>query len=150
MTTSEIELTPLTNQEGSELIRRHLRRGGSEQEIAEKLSKELGGLPLAIAHFAGYVAKSQCPLKHILESFQQRVKSSQIWSVGDITAVSGYDLTLATVWDLAFRRLSDDARLLIDIIAFLEPDYIPEVMFIGVEGEAQPGEDGWKYWDTHR
>jgi hypothetical protein len=150
MTTSEIELPPFSKEEGSELIRRHLRRGGSEQESAEQLSTELGGLPLAIAHFAGYVAKSQCPLNHILASFQQRVKSSQIWSVEDVASIGGYAHTLQTVWDLAFRRLSDDATLLIHIIAFLEPDYIPEVMFIGTEGETNQDQDGWKYWDAHR
>ena len=148
LTTSEIALAPMSQEEGSELIRKHLRRGGSEQESAMRLSDELGGLPLAIAHFAGYVAKSQCSLEQILESFQRRLNDSQIWSQTELTSYSGYNHTLETVWDLAFRRLTPDATDLIDILAFLESDHVAEDMFIG---PAQTdGDLDWQYWDVHR
>jgi hypothetical protein len=148
LTTSEIAIPAMTIEEGSALIRKHLRRGGSEQDSAKKLSTELGGLPLAIAHFAGYVAKSQCTLEQMLESFQHRLKSSQIWSQTELTSVSGYTHTLETVWNLAFRRLTPDARELLDILAFLESDEAPEEMFVGPK---RPSENNdWEYWDAHR
>lgn len=138
----------MDKEDGSELIRKHLRRGGSESDSARKLSVELGGMPLAIAHFAGYVSRSQCSLDHILESLQDRLKSSQIWSQPDLTSVSSYDRTLQTVWDLAFSRLTPDAREILEIIAFLESDYIPEEMF--VSQELNNSTQDWSYWDAHR
>jgi hypothetical protein len=138
----------MSKKEGSELIRKHLRRGGSEDEAAQKLSVELGGMPLAIAHFAGYVSRSQCSLDQILESLQDRLKCSQIWAQKNPTSFSGYNRTLETVWDLAFRRLTADAREILEIIAFLEPDYIPEEMFVGQELSEEI--HGWKYWGVHR
>lgn len=61
-TKSEIHLQLCAPKEGCSLIQSYLKRGESEQEPATQLSVPLGGLPLAIAHFAGYIAKSQCPL----------------------------------------------------------------------------------------
>ena len=58
MTHSEIHLQGMTAEEGSSLIQPYVRRGASEQKAAEELSASLGGLPLAIAHFSGYVSLS--------------------------------------------------------------------------------------------
>lgn len=63
LTRDEIHLQPMSPAEGSSLIQSYLRRGASEQAAAERLSRDLGGLPLAISHFAGYVARSQCTIE---------------------------------------------------------------------------------------
>ena len=152
----DILLEPIPPEEGSALIQRYLRRGGSEKEAAESLSRELGGLPLAITHFAGYVAKSQCTIEQILESYRQRYKSSQIWSAAPTASTSDYTHTLATVWDLAWHRLSGDARQLLEIMAFLNPDSMPERLFIGPALGDQPPfaapiqTKDWEFWDVHR
>jgi hypothetical protein len=62
ITKDNIHLQPMTVDEGSSLIQNILQRGGSEEEEARLLSEHLGGLPLAIAHFAGAILKSQCPI----------------------------------------------------------------------------------------
>ena len=144
----EISLAPMRPEEGSAVIRKYLRRGGSEQEDAERLSGELGGHPLAIAHFAGYVARSQCSLQLILRSLRDRKYSSRIWAAGSVASLSGYARTLGTVWDLALTRLSKDARKLLNIISFLNPDSIPEEMFLG--HEPSPRQSKWQYWDDFR
>jgi hypothetical protein len=148
ITTYQIRVPPMSPEEGSELIRAHLRRGGSEAQQAESISKELGGLPLAITHFSGFVKRSQCPLEDILESLKQRKKLSEIWSQTDLTSTTGYSHTLETVWNLAFRRLTNDASVLIHIMSFLEPDHIPEEMFVG--RKPPPKSCEWEYWSTHR
>ena len=154
LTSSAIHLPPMSPEEGSTLIQEYLRRGASEQSAAEALSRELGGLPLAIAHFAGYVTKSQCSIEQIAASLHQRFKSSQIWSSTGAPSTSAYEYTLNTVWDLAFLRLSSDSRRLLEIIAFMNPDSIPEDMFIGSGGEEGNGielqHQEWEYWDPHR
>ncbi|KAK0646946.1 hypothetical protein B0T16DRAFT_511487 [Cercophora newfieldiana] len=41
-----------------------------------------------------------------------------------------------------------DSRILVEMMSFLDPDGIPEDMFIGgIEG---PTASGWQYWDAHR
>jgi hypothetical protein len=154
LTQDDIDLQPMPSKEGSALIQRYLRRGGSEQAAAEGLSKELGGLPLAISHFAGYVANSRCTIEQISESYRQRYKSSQIWIASPTASTSGYAHTLATVWDLTWRRLSSDARKLLELMAFLNPDSMPERLFIGPGFDNQASEQierqVWKFWDIHR
>ncbi len=147
-TKSQIDLQAMAPEEGSALIQNYLKRGGSEQQSAQKLSTSLGGLPLAIAHFAGYVARSQCPLDQICDSLKHRINSSQVWKVGSALPSSTYELTLNTVWDLAFSRLSTDSRKLLEFLAFLDPDQTPVEMFVGRKPAA--GTAGWQYWETWR
>ncbi|KAF5657124.1 pfs domain-containing protein [Fusarium heterosporum] len=151
-----VQLQPLTATEGSKLIQNYLRRGDSEQQSAEQLSTTLGGMPLAIVHFTGYISRSQCPIEHITANLDHRLKSSKIFKMkGNITsAARKYEHTLSTVWDLAFRRLSDDARLLLEYIAFLDPDDIPVDIFIGTSDSlvenASRATNHWAYWDRDR
>ncbi|KAJ5081639.1 pfs domain-containing protein [Penicillium alfredii] len=148
ITSSAVELTSMTPGEGSLLIQSYLQRGRSEQAEARALCEELGGLPLAIAHFAGYVAKSQCSLQQISSSLQERLKSSQIWSSDSVASRDMHARTLSTVWDLAMHRLTPDAYELLRLLAFLSPDSVPEEMFIG-PGQEETTEE-WDYWSVHK
>lgn len=112
----------------------------------EGLSKALGGLPLAIAYFAGYVVKSQCTIQQISESLRQRFVSSEVWAAESVASINPYGHTLSTVWSLAWQRLSSDAQKLLNQIAFLNPDSIPEDFFTG-SGDNE-GSEG--YWDVQR
>ena len=151
-TKDKIHLQPMSVDEGSSLIQNILQRGSSEQEDAQLLSEHLGGLPLAIAHFAGAILKSQCPINQISRSFLQRVQSSRVWTIEDDTSTArAYQSTLNTVWDIAINRLSADSTRLLAFIAFIDPDQIPVDLFIGkVQGEAEHDSMGWKYWDVER
>ena len=148
LTSAAVNLNPMTVEEGSALIRKYLKRGQSEKSDAEQLSIELGGHPLAISHFAGYVTRSQCPLKHILQALQNRKHTLQIWSSERLADLNSNSRTLDTVWDLALTRLSEDAHWLLNMIAFLSPDSIPEIMFVAPEPAVTPQE--WEYWEIHR
>lgn len=147
ITSAMVELPPMTPDEGSQLIQSYLRRGKSEQAEARALCEDLGGLPLAIAHFAGYVAKSQCSLKQILSALEDRLKSNKIWSSDSVASRDLHARTLSTVWDLAVHRLTPDSTELLHLLAFLSPDSIPDDMFIGPGSQKS---EGWEYWDDHR
>ncbi|KAK2593959.1 hypothetical protein QQS21_008318 [Conoideocrella luteorostrata] len=129
-TKSEIHLEAMTPEEGSALVQSFLNRGGSEKPAAQKLSASLGGLPLAIAHFSGYVARSQCPIDQICISLNNRIKSSQVWKTSNILPQSEYAMTLNT------------------FLAFLDPDQVPVEMFVGPKSAADIA--GWQYWDDER
>ncbi|PVH86757.1 hypothetical protein DL98DRAFT_643137 [Cadophora sp. DSE1049] len=152
MIKESIHLSPLSLEEGSSLIQKILQRGALEKEEAQELSDLLGGLPLAITHFAGAILRSQCPISQISHSFVERAQSSRVWAVDDSGSVSrGYEHTLNTVWDVSIQRLSQESTRLLELIAFIEPDRIPVDMFIK-ESPIQPSNatQNSMYWDIGR
>ena len=107
----------MSTEEGSILIQDNLPCGISEQSVAEALLRELGGLPLAIAHFVGYVTKSRYSFEQITASLHQHFRSNQIWSNTGTSFTSAYQHALNIVWDLALSRHSSDSRTLLNVVA---------------------------------
>lgn len=137
----QIKIPPMSNDEGTELFRRYLRRDVVDSGNIQTLTSELGGLPLAITHYAGYISISQMSVTEILASFQQRQHTAEIWSCHSNASMLQYERTLDTVWDFALDNLPDDARNLLDILSLLNPDAISEEMLLAYDGavEARPG-----------
>jgi hypothetical protein len=137
--TFSIHLTPMPENEGALLLLRYLNHDDeeskmflSDDENARAISNELEGLPIAIAHMAGYIGQTGRPLPYFLEQFRERRKASIVWSTDSRNSTTQqYDRTLATVWDLAFSALGEVARSLMDVLAMLSPDSIPEEMLLG-------------------
>ncbi|KAK0628901.1 pfs domain-containing protein [Bombardia bombarda] len=160
ITKNQIELEPMTDEEGSSLIKNFLQRSNFEEEDARLLSEHLGGLPLAITHFSGAILRSQCPISQISSSFLKRAQSSRVWTMDDTASIArGYQHTLNTVWDLAIRRLPEDSLRILEFSAFLNPDRIPVDLFTGglQAADAKPGggndtraKTTWNYWDVDR
>lgn len=157
LTKWHIALQPLTFSEGASLVQTYLNRGASEEDAAKDLSSTLGGHPLAITHFIGYISRSQCPIDQISRDLNQRLKSSQIWNMADAYGSSdtrAYEHSLKTVWDLALIRLADDARLLLEYMAFLDPDYTQVDLFAGPASGDETKDNaltsGWQYWERTR
>ncbi|KAJ8116525.1 hypothetical protein ONZ43_g4421 [Nemania bipapillata] len=156
LTRCSIQLKPLTPSEGASLIQTYLDRGGSEEDAAKDLSLTLGGHPLAIVHFVGYISRSQCPIDQISRDLNQRLKSSQIWNMVDAYGsldARAYEHSLKTVWNLALNRLTDDSRLLLELTAFLDPDHTQVELFVGPtsgDTEDATSTSGWQYWTRTR
>ena len=130
----EIALKPFSHADGATLLLKHLREENtSEQETAhaKSICDELGGLPLAIAHVAGYLTQSKTPLREFLEQFSERVNSAQLFRMSAPMTTFQYEKTLGVVWDVALQRLSSDALQLIQILAMMNPDGVPEDMLYG-------------------
>ncbi|CAO2647163.1 Nn.00g080850.m01.CDS01 [Neocucurbitaria sp. VM-36] len=129
--TLDIHVPPFTNHEGSDLVLKQLKRSDNERDSAIALSEELGGLPLAISHFTGYAARSSASVREILSTMQKSQLVSGPWESRESLAVGHYEKTLRNVWDLALSEISEGGRQLLNILAFLNPDAVPEVMFLG-------------------
>ncbi|KAK3984497.1 hypothetical protein QBC44DRAFT_252748 [Cladorrhinum sp. PSN332] len=138
MATFGIHLTTMLDDEGAKLLLRHLEYNSSDSsmyqddvETAKVVSRELEGLPIAIAHVAGYIGKLGRPLSYFLDQFRERRQASRVWSMDSRnTTTPQYERTLATVWDMALSVVSPEARFLIDVMAMLSPDSIPEEMLL--------------------
>jgi len=138
-TSSEICLKPFDRADGSKLLLRHLRKDESSTQStdARRISDELGGLPLAIAHVAGYLAESRASLGDCLELLKERRNSARIFSIAPPMTIFQYEKTLGTVWDVALQRLDRDALTLIQVLSMMNPDGVPEDMLRGDHREPE-------------
>ena len=123
----KVEVPSFTNDEGSICLFKYLERDpldGDERNSAKELSRLVGGSPLALATVGGYVGPpSNYSLTDFLKDFNKR---SLFWNCEDVSTVRAYERSLATVFDIALDELDDDARKLLDVLAFLNPDGVPE------------------------
>ncbi|KAF2645929.1 hypothetical protein P280DRAFT_442915 [Massarina eburnea CBS 473.64] len=124
--TLQLKVNPFSPEEGSSLILSHMHLEESSRGQAEELSNELSGSPLAIAHYLGYATASHMGLTDILETFQRRGMTAEVWSNTSNASLMLYERTLSTVWDTALECLNPDSKELLHILAFLNPDRVPE------------------------
>jgi hypothetical protein len=120
----------MSSKEGSQLIIRHLRLGDTENPFPGALAEELGGLPLALAHFSGYILRCRQTLPEVLPLQRNWQETEGIWTSENASTFSQYHETFATVWDFAFRDLSENSRKLLHILSFPHPDLIPEELLL--------------------
>lgn len=102
-------------------------RPQDEQMAAEEISTFVGGLPLAIATIGGYISQSKRSMRDFLGMLK---RSSSAWTASAKNPANQYNKPLDSVFDLALSELSANARKLLDILAFLNPDSIPEDIFL--------------------
>jgi hypothetical protein len=102
----------------------------AESKELMELSRQLGGLPLAIADLAGYAAMQMVSFRDILDLWAQAPPSPWINS-SDPTSTAltfQYDKTLNTGFMMAWEELPEQALLALRVMAFLDPDEIAEEM----------------------
>lgn len=94
----------------------------SDATAAKELFQLLGGLPLAMVQISEFINDRGYSYEELLPAYQK--------SPNRIFARSGapvqYEHTLDTVWDVSFECLSIESRTLLNILAFFDPDLIPE------------------------
>ncbi len=98
-----------------------------EEEIARDLSDTVDGLPLVIATIGGCISQLGSNLRDFIGKLKT---SSDAWTASAVGPVDQYEKNLETVFKIAITVLSDNARTMIGILAFLNPDHIPEEIFI--------------------
>ena len=101
----------------------------SQQNIAKEISDELGGLPLALSQMAGYMRTHGYSMSRFLKFYQTEGTADAL--SGSTTSLNHfqYKQTLETVWQISFTSLSDRAKGLIGLCAFLDPSEIAESFF---------------------
>ncbi len=97
---------------------------------AEAIVRALDGLPLALDQAGAYIEEVACSLAEYLELYQQRWMNLLN---RQSTVPSDYPHTVAGTWSLAFQQVDQAnpaAADLLRLCAFLDPDIIPEAIFI--------------------
>ena len=139
---SKIRLHTVNQQAGAEMLLRYLGRDirtDPERNLANEVSAFVGGLPVAIAQVAGFVSYSQVSLEELIETFRQWRKRTGVATdeADDLPgtfreASFSYDGTLAMVWEVTLRELSQDARDVLNILAYLNCAAVPQKMLWGM------------------
>lgn len=95
--------------------------------LAAQLSRELGGLPLALNQAGAYLSATRTSLAAYLHLYQQRHTALLHQHRNDL-----YPETVTTTWTLSFKRVEERNPAAADLLrfcAFLAPDDIPEEIF---------------------
>jgi Tetratricopeptide repeat len=99
------------------------RTGDQDLPTARELASALGGLPLALVQAAAYITATGQSQASYLALFRQR--RVDLLSRGE---PGGHGKTVATTWELAFKRLQQSCASavgLLQLLAFYAPDAIP-------------------------
>lgn len=125
----QVHLKSLDHAESMQLLFECL--GHSQADEAEEIQASeivdiVGGLPLAITTISGYVDKTST----MAEFLDDLKRSNAIWRDTGLNAVQGYERTLGTVFKLGLNNLTPLSRKLLNILAFLNADGIPESMLV--------------------
>jgi tetratricopeptide (TPR) repeat protein len=110
-----------------------------EQETAKAISKELGGLPLALDQAGAFILETPSSLDEYLALYKQE-GAKLIAQRGDLPPDDHVSVTVT--FSLAFQKLEERSRAAADMIrvcTFLAPDAIPEEIF--TEGGKELGEN---------
>jgi hypothetical protein len=135
---SHLPLRPLTIEQSRELLLKRLSLPENTNTIPkdDDILKDLGGLPLAIVHCAGYMHSSKRNTSFVHKIFSQsRVHSAKIFKGDEIPNQPNYNHTLETVWNFSLQKLSAEALHILYLTAFLDPDSIPERLLYGENNE---------------
>jgi hypothetical protein len=95
-------------------------------QLAREISRELGGLPLALSQMSGFIIQQKFRLEKFLPLYRRNQAKIHKKKVG----ISDYDHTLSTVWEMALSSLTGDAAMLQRLLAFLDPDQIHEQILV--------------------
>ncbi len=94
-----------------------------DAERAKVLARELGCLPLALEQAGAYIAERRLTLDGYLKEWHLRHDQVLTWFD---TRVSHYPASVAVTWQTSFDRLTAPARCLLERLAWLGPEPIPE------------------------
>ena len=102
--------------------------------LARTLARELGGLALGLEQAGAHIATERIGFARYLALWNEVARRRSRWSD---PVVTGSEKTLATTWTTSVARLTPESRRLLDRLAFLAPDPIPDSLLdVAVPGEA--------------
>ena len=105
-----------------------------DETRASEIARELGGLALGLEQAGAYIAKLCIPFARYLKLWSENREKALAWSDATLT---GSEEALAMAWVTSVDRLLPASRRLLDRLAILAPDPIPNSLFdVPVPGEA--------------
>jgi Leucine-rich repeat (LRR) protein len=117
------ELAPEAAQEFLLERTSHRQHAENDTELSQQLALELGWLALALEHAAAYIDTNHLGFSRYLDIWRKSSDDVLDWKNKTIT---GYSHSVGKTWLISLQKLTDSGRLLLERLAFLAPDPVPE------------------------
>jgi len=111
----------------------------AEIEAAKAMLGELEGLALAIVQTAELIKDPEIGGATIVETYAKFRETKQNLPPRFASERSNSEIPLDALWDIIFKALQPDARVLIGVLAWLSPDKIPIDLFLPRDQSALDG-----------
>lgn len=124
--------------EGTDLLLQLTSRNSDKDDVklAPQVVRALGRYPFAIAQMSGVILARDLSFTEFLEIYSEEREQSEMFGILEKQAsLRRYTQNLGTVWAQDDLK---DGRALLKVIAFLDPDSIPELLL-----EKNPVCVGW-------
>lgn len=122
-----IHLEPFSEKEGAKYLLSRLSDPSSQDEsLATVIAKKLGGLPIALSHVAGFIEATSCTFEELLDMYSYRADPAELMDYDSSEITFDYEGSYATLWKVSFESLGKEATQLLEMLALLDPDSIPE------------------------
>ena len=93
-------------------------------------------LPLALIMVAGYVTVSKASFNEFMEIWDEKQKyRAKLAKRSRLIAEGSLDDSIDLPWDIGISELSVNARNLLEILSFLDPENIPQALLVGDHNE---------------
>lgn len=128
--TTSIEVMPLDAQLGAELLYqgcRNVDTALNPQAVAENVSAQFGGLPLALIQIGSYMSSRKLPMSRFMAQYERDADRVE----GRKGHVIDHEHTLATLWKEPLAALSRESRSLQQLLAFSHPGHVHEDFLVG-------------------
>lgn len=129
---NNVKLAPFESSLASELLLSSMKLNADKeylQDLAVEITDIIGGLPLYLNQARGFMNSTKSPSKNSLEEYLSLVQNtSTIPKNISVDRNLGYSEKPNAAFDLTLSRLTEHTRDLLNILAFLNPEAIPEDM----------------------
>jgi tetratricopeptide (TPR) repeat protein len=116
-------------------------KSNDDAALARTLAQELGGLALGLEQAGAHIATDRISLARYLKLWSESREKALAWVDATVT---GSDRTLATTWATSVARLSPESRRLLNRLAFLAPDPIPDSLLDVAVPDEGPDYDAYE------
>lgn len=123
--TVTVDLKTFDNNDAGRLLQQLTHMKGHDDE-AELIGSRLGGLPLAITQMAGLIRLQFLSFGEFLEMYDEPLEEAEIHETELQPLRQTARGNISSIW--AIEKLSDDARAVIEVLAFLDPDRIQDTI----------------------
>lgn len=115
------------------------RKASGDPVQARTVAVELGKLALALEQAGAYIERYRCTFSQYLDDWNEQRDKVLSWFD---ERVMQYPMSVAVTWQTSFDRLSEPARWLLRILAWVAPDPIPEWLLEAGGGPFVPEKEG--------
>ena len=120
-------LTPFAPVDGVRCLKHLLGDNSVTDECLQlaQISEALGHLPLALGQMASFILETDCTIASFQQMYSDRKLADELQGT-TVANTHGYSKTVAAALALSLERLDDAAGSTMKILAFFDPDQVPE------------------------